>query len=350
MNPMKDTMLAGVLAGPRKIEIKEVPIPRPAPGEIQIRVGACGVCGSDIHLWKQGRGWYKDPIPDFRMGHEFCGTVTDANGTGFREGDRVTFWANLYCGKCDMCMEGREHLCREVHGTNYMGFVCNGAYAEYFCGKASNAYLLPDTVSDLDAALIDPLMVAYHAVKHSSLRLSGKVLVVGSGIIAQLIGALAKKQGASLLAMSKVDDRQMKWAKEIGDFDLYFDGNAPNREALFQEASKGGFDVVFEAVGSGESVAACLDGVRPGGEIVMIGNSIEPAVPFEMNRAVLHEVTIKGSVSCTRVEFEETIDLIANGVVDPERYISDIFPLTDLQRALEKQVSQEPFLKSVVRP
>ncbi len=347
---MPDTMLAGVLAGPKQIEIKEVPIPQAGAGEIQIRVNACGVCGSDVHMWQTGRGWYKEPITDFRMGHEFCGTVTDPGTSSFKVGDRVTFWANLYCGICDMCRAGLEHLCRDVHGTNYIGFVCHGASAQYFSGKAGTAYRLPDTVSDLDAALIDPLMVAYHAVKHSALRLHGKVLVVGSGIIAQLIGGLAKKQGAALLAMSRIDDRQIGWAKKIGDFDLYFDGNAHNREELMQGASEGGFDVVFEAVGTGESLAACLDGVKPGGEIVMIGNSIPPTVPFEMNRTVLNEVTIKGSVSCTRVEFEETIDLIAQDIIDPEQYISDVFELDDLQKAFEKQISNEPFLKAVITP
>lgn len=91
---------------------------------------------------------------------------------------------------------GQEQLCREVNGTNYIGFVCNGAYAEYYVGKASNAYLLPDSVSDVAAGLIDPLMVAYHAIHQSGLKLHDKVLVVGSGIIGQLIGGLAKRAGA----------------------------------------------------------------------------------------------------------------------------------------------------------
>lgn len=118
-----------------------------------------------------------------------------------------------------------------------------------------------------------------------------------------------------------------------------------------QAVSEGGFDVVFEAVGTGESLAACLDGVKPGGEIVMIGNSMTPAVPFELNRAVLHEVRLTGSVSCTRKEFEETIDLIANGFIDVEKYVTDILPLEQLQHAFEKQISPaESVLKTVIRP
>lgn len=347
----QEMMKAGVLTGPQRIEIRQVPVPEMAPGMLKIRVSACGVCGSDIHMWKAGKGWNPEPIVDFHMGHEFCGVVVDPGDSDFRIGDRVTFWANLYCGACDMCRAGKEHLCREVHGTSYIGFVCNGGYAEYFVGKAGNACRLPDTVSDVAAGLIDPLMVAYHAVRQSSLKLHDKVLVVGSGIIAQLVGGLARKAGASCLAMSRIDERQTGKAREIGDFDLYFDGNDPDRAAKMQAASEGGFDIVFEAVGAGESLAACLDGVKPGGEIVMIGNSMTPSVPFELNRAVLHEVRLTGSVSCTRKEFEETIDLIAKGIIDVERYVTDILPLEQLQHAFEKQISPaESVLKTVIRP
>lgn len=198
------TMKAAVLAVPLQIEIRQIPIPEMSKGMLMIKVSACGVCGSDIHLWKTGKGWNTEPIDNFHLGHEFCGVVADAGESNFKEGDRVTFWANLYCGKCDMCQQGKEHLCREVHGKNYIGFVCNGGYAEYFIGKASNAYKLPDSVSDAAAALIDPLMVAYHAVKQSSLKLNEKVLVVGSGIIGQLIGEFidAISGGGGLLTIS----------------------------------------------------------------------------------------------------------------------------------------------------
>ena len=173
-------------------------------------------------------------------------------------------------------------------------------------------------------------------------------LLIGN---AQLIGGLAKKAGASLLVMSRIDDRQTGKAREIGDFDAYVYGNAPDRAERMRELSEGGFDVVFEAVGSGDSLAACLDGVKPGGEVVMIGNSVSPTVPFELNRAVLHEVRLTGSVSCTRREFEETIDLIARGIIDPEKYVTDVLPLEELQHALEMQVSAEGLvLKTVIRP
>ena len=101
-------MKAAVLTGPQAIEVKEVPVPALKPGEIEIKVSACGVCGSDIHMWKAGKGWSSQPPEHFIMGHEFCGEVTDPGDSDFRAGERVTFWANLYCGECDMCRSGRE--------------------------------------------------------------------------------------------------------------------------------------------------------------------------------------------------------------------------------------------------
>lgn len=266
-------------------------------------------------------------------------------------GDRVVFWANLYCGECDMCRGGQEHLCREVNGTNYIGFVCNGAYAEKFVGPARLAYKLPDTVSDVDAALIDPLMVAYHAVHLSNMKLHDKVLVVGSGIIAQLMGDLAKTAGASLVAMSKTNDRKLAKAREMGKFDCYLDGKDPNRRAVYEEVSKGGFDVVFEAVGSESALAAAMDAVKAGGTIVTVGNTIDPTIPFDINRLVLHEIRLVGSVSCTRKEFEETIDLIASGMIKPERYVTDIVPVEGMQKAFERLTSRtDPVLKIVMKP
>ena len=96
----KRMMKAAVLEGPRRIEVKEVPVPEAREGEIQIKVSACGVCGSDVHMWKAGKGWGKGETADFTMGHEFCGVVTDPGVSDFKKGDRVVFWANLYCGEC----------------------------------------------------------------------------------------------------------------------------------------------------------------------------------------------------------------------------------------------------------
>lgn len=344
-------MKAAVLTGPCKLEVKEVPVPEVHAGEIEIKVSACGVCGSDIHMWKAGRGWGKGEMPDFTMGHEFCGVVTNPGDSNFKKGDRVVFWANLYCGHCDMCMQGQEHLCREVDGTNYIGFVCNGAYAENFAGKAGNAYLLPDSVSDVAAGLIDPLMVAYHAVRKSGVKLGDKVLVVGTGIIGFMIAELVKKAGASYVAIEKNSDNRVPVAKRAGYADAYFDNRESDMLEKMREATGGGFDLAFEAVGVEGTLSDCIFASKPGGKVIMIGNSMTETIPVNINRAVLQEIELVGSVSCTREEFTGTIDLIANKVIDPEIYVTDIVPLEELQRTFERLTSPEdPILKAVVKP
>ena len=344
-------MKAAVLTGPQKIEIKEVLVPEVKPGQIEIKVSACGVCGSDIHMWKAGKGWGKGEMPDFTMGHEFCGVVTNPGDSNFKVGDRVVFWANLYCGECDMCRAGLEHLCRDVDGTNYIGFVCNGAYAEKFVGKAKNAYLLPDTVSDVAAGLIDPLMVAYHAVRKANIKLGDKVLVVGTGIIGNMIGELAKKSGASYVALSKRSDRKLAVTKKAGFFDEYFDSKEENINAKMREATNGGFDIAFEVVGAESTLDTCIKTLKPGGSVVMIGNSMTETIPVNINRAVLQEINLIGSVSCTREEFTGTIDLIAKGITKPEIYVTDVIELSELQKTFERLVSPtDPILKAVVKP
>lgn len=347
----KKTMKAAVLAGPRSITVKEVPAPEVGAGQIGIGVSACGVCGSDIHMWKAGKGWGKGETPDFTMGHEFCGVVTDPGESKFQKGDRVVFWANLYCGECDMCRAGQEHLCRAVDGTNYIGFVCNGAYAEKFAGPAKNAYLLPDSVSDVAAGLIDPLMVAYHAVRKSGIKLGDKVLVAGTGIIGLMIGELAKKAGASYVALEKRSDRKIAVAKKAGYFDEYFDSREPDMLDRMREATRGGFDISFEVVGAESTLDHCIRASKPGGTVVMIGNSMTETIPVNINRVVLQEINLVGSVSCTRTEFEGTIDLIANKVIDPEIYVTDIVSLDELQRTFERLTSSDdPILEAVVKP
>lgn len=125
----------------------------------------------------------------------------------------------------------------------------------------------------------------------------------------------------------------------------------PEREKNMKEATDGGFGIAFEVVGAGETLDTCIDGVRPGGKIVMIGNSMEPKVMFDMNRTVLREISVIGNVSCTRKEFEETIDLIAAGTIDPEKYVTSVLPLEDLQHAFERLTSKtDPVLKIVIKP
>ena len=345
-----DKMKAAVLTGPQSIVVKDVDRPDVREDEIEIKVSACGVCGSDVHLWKAGKGWAKEEIKDFAMGHEFCGVVTNPGTSDFKVGERVTFWANLYDGTCDMCQKGLEHLCRSVDGTNYIGFVTNGAYAEYFAGKAGNAYRLPDNVSDIAAGLIDPLMVAYHAVRKSQIKLSDRVLVVGNGIIGNMIAELCKKARAEYVAMAKLNDIKLAPTKKAGYVDEYFTSTDSDVLEQMKKSTPAGFDIAFEVVGGESTLDLCIHAMKPGGSVVMIGNSITEKIPVNINRVVLQEIKLIGSVSCTREEFEGTIKLIASGIIDPTQYVTDVIPLEKLQETMERLANpNDPILKAVVK-
>lgn len=153
------------------------------------------------------------------------------------------------------------------------------------------------------------------------------------------------------LAMAKRNDRKLGLAKEIGDFDEYFDSSMSDSGAIMNQATGGGFDIVFECVGTKESLAASIDAVKAGGKIITVGNSIDDTIQISLNKIVLHEINLIGSVSCTRTEFEETIDLIASGMIDVDKYVTDIMKLDELQQAFERLTSKtDPVVKIVVKP
>lgn len=210
---------------------------------------------------------------------------------------------------------------------------------------------MPDSVSDLAAATIDPLMVAYHAVKRSNPGLNSKVLIAGSGIIGSFIADLCRKKGASYIAMTAPNNIKTRKPKELELCDDYFLSTDPDLDDKLSKAAPGGFDVCFEAVGNQGAFASLLRSVKPGGKVVMIGNTISPEISFEMNRAVLNEVTLMGSVSCTEKEFTETIDLIATGFIEPEKFVTDIVDLHKLQETFKRQGTiDDPLLKAVCLP
>ncbi len=166
-----------------------------------------------------------------------------------------------------------------------------------------------------------------------------------------MTATLAKKAGAGVVAMSIHDDRQLEKSREIGDVDIYFDDKDAQETEKLLQYSHGGFDLVFEAVGAPESIQTAIDAVKPGGTMVAVGNSTTATIPMDLNSIVLHEIRFHGSVSCTREEFEETIDLIASGFIEPEKYVTDVIGLDGLQKAMVKQVDPNArILKSVVRP
>src|SRR5947209_2218578 len=204
-------MKALLLSEYNRLDVVDVPMPRPAADEVLIRVEACGICGSDVHGYDGSSG---RRLPPIIMGHEAAGTVaaTGANVRDLREGDRVTFDSTIYCGKCEYCLKGDVNLCnnRQVLGVSTPEFRREGAFAEYVVVPRLVVYPLPEQIPFSQAAMIEPLAVAVHAVSLAEISPDTTALVVGAGMIGLLVLQVLKDAGCARVYVVDIDDTRLR--------------------------------------------------------------------------------------------------------------------------------------------
>jgi len=210
-------MKALLLSKYRHLEIADLPNPTPGPGEILVKVAACGICGSDVHGYDGSSG---RRIPPIVMGHEAAGRVARVGPqvTGWSEGDRVTFDSTISCGTCAYCARGEINLCdnRRVLGVSCADYSCAGAFAEYVIVPQRIVYRLPDSLSFSEAAMLEAVAVAVHAVSLSKISSGDRALVLGAGMIGLLTLQALRAAGCSTVYVADVDASRLKLAKEVG--------------------------------------------------------------------------------------------------------------------------------------
>ncbi len=332
-------MKALLLSQYKKLEISDLPRPVPGPGEVLVKVAACGICGSDVHGYDGSSG---RRIPPIVMGHEAAGVVaeTGANVTGFRPGDRITFDSTVYCGECEYCRRDEVNLCdnRQVVGVSCEDYRRNGAFAEYIAVPQRILYHLPDTLSFPEAAMLEAVSVALHAVRLAELKGEETALVIGAGMIGLLTLQAARALGASRVIVTDVDATRLKLAKEMGADETVLSG--PNIN--FAQIA----DVAFEAVGRSETIAAAIDGVRKGGTVVLIGN-ITPQVTLPLQKVVSRQIRLQGTAASAG-EYPQAIELMTNGHVRVKPLISAVAPLEEGPGWFTRLYAREPNLMKVV--
>jgi 2-desacetyl-2-hydroxyethyl bacteriochlorophyllide A dehydrogenase len=311
-------MKALVYRGPKAMALEEADRPVPGAGEVLLRVAATGICGSDVHGWLGITGRRTPPMI---MGHEFCGTV-EALGrdvAGFRAGERVVVQPVVFCGSCDYCRQGLTNLCPD---RRFFGVLaCNGSMAEYLNVPARLLYRMPESMGVELGAMVEPLAVAYRAVKRAAGRLEGAdVLVVGAGTIGLMVVTLARLQRARRILVSDLSDTRLELARRVGADATVNPGREPVAAAV-AALGRGGVDLSFEAVGAGVTVEQALQALRPRGICVWVGNS-QKVVPVDMQASVTRELSLLGSYIYTHAEFGETLELLASGAVDVRPVIS----------------------------
>jgi L-iditol 2-dehydrogenase len=341
-------MKALLLSEYSKLDVTDdMPRPVPGPGEVLIRIAACGICGSDVHGYDGSSG---RRIPPLVMGHEAAGTVAEV-GEGVRQfavGDRVTFDSTVYCGECEYCRAGDVNLCdnRQVVGVSCGDYRRHGAFAEYVVVPERIVYRLPDSLAFSEAAMLEAVSVGLHAVREAGLSGGETALVIGSGMIGLLTLQAARAGGCSRVFVADIDPSRLALAREMGA-DEVLHASGADLVAQVQRLTGGkGVDVVFEAVGRNETVAGAIDSVRKGGTVVLIGN-ITPEVKLPLQKVVSKQIRLQGTAASSG-EYPEAIELMRTGAIRVAPLITAVAPLEDGPQWFERLHRGEPNLMKVV--
>src|SRR5579859_67467 len=340
-------MKALLLSSYRHLEIADVPEPAPGAEDVLVRVGACGICGSDVHGYDGASG---RRIPPIIMGHEAAGTVA-AVGSAVKQfslGERVTFDSTIYCGQCEYCLRAETNLCnrRKVLGVSCADYRCAGAFAEYVAVPRRIVHRLPDALSFTEAAMLEAASVGLHAVSLCRIEPEDTALVLGAGMIGLLILQALRAAGCAKVWVADIDASRLKLASELGATAVLETTGRELSSKISNLTGGNGVDLAIEAIGINETVAAAIDCVRKGGAVTLVGN-IAPEVTLPLQKVVTRQIRLQGSCASAG-EYPQAIDLVASGRIRVKPLITAVAPLEDGPRWFERLYSREPNLLKVV--
>ena len=325
-------MLVARLYGTGDIRLEREPVPQPGPGQTLVRVSAVGICGSDLHWWDEaGIGDARLGRP-LVLGHEMAGVI--ANGP--RRGQRVAVDPAIPCGHCVQCHRGQRNLCPQVKFAGHSD--TDGGLREFLAWPAELLHELPESLSDADGALLEPLGVALHALDLGHLRLGGRAAVIGCGPIGLILIQLLLAAGADLVIAADPLAHRLEAAVNLGA-----DPGGPH-----DRLTLAGVDTAFEVAGTDEAVAAAMDAAKPGGRVVLVGIPGGDRTSFRASVARRKGLTIALSRRMNDT-YPRAIALAASGVVDLGVLVSHGMPLTGTADAFGTAARREG-LKVIVEP
>jgi L-iditol 2-dehydrogenase len=330
------------LHGVGDIRVADEDRPSPGLGESLVRVTAVGLCGSDLHWFRDGGIGDAELSRPLVLGHEFAGTIEG----GPDHGRRVAVDPARPCGACEQCLEGNRNLCPSVrfagHGDN------DGGLRELLAWPTAILHPVPDTLSDADAAMLEPLGVALHAHDLGKPQLGGVVAVIGCGPIGLCMVALARAGGAvSVVAVEPLAHRRQA-ATAMGA-DVVLDAGVDDVHAALADATNGrGVDVAFEAAGNDAGVALAFEAARPGGRVVLAGIPGQDSTTFSASVARRKGLTVKLSRRM-KDTYPRATRLADKGLVDLTSIVTHTFPLENAAEAF-RAASDRVGLKIIVSP
>ena len=337
-------MLQCSIHGAEDLRIEDVPCPQPGPDQALVKMGAAGICGSDMHYFRDGQiGKFKIQEP-LIPGHEASGVIASlgANVTDLEEGQRVAINPSHPCGTCSRCREGRENLCESMFflGSASVFPHAQGMFREYFLISAKQCIPVSNQVSLEELALSEPLSVGLHAVNRAGNLCGKKVLISGSGTIGCMVLLAAKLDGAEQVTMVDVLEEPLAIALKVGaDQTLCVKPLAAPSPELLDE-----FDVAFEVSGAASALSNCIELVRRGGSIVQVGTLPVGGIHLFANQIMVKELDIRGSMRFGNV-FSRAVRLLESQRLNVQPILTGRFPIAEaakaLQLAFDKTVSMK---------
>jgi L-iditol 2-dehydrogenase len=321
-------MLSIQLTAPHTLEPREMPMPAdPGPGEVLIKVKAVGICGSDLHWYKDGRIGPTQAVYPQILGHEPAGDVM-AVGAGvesFKPGDRVIVEPAINCGTCELCLAGRHNACIRSKFMGGPGTL--GLLREYAVIPQANLVHIPDTMSYVNGTVAEPLAVAVHVMRMSKVRLGSTVAVIGAGPIGLLSAAVARVAGASQIFIADRVAHRVTMGRKMGA-DVGVHVPTESLRDVVMDLTRGrGVDVVIDAAGdsgtfnTGLSIACC------GGQYMLVGLPVELEMKLDMHLAMGKELTIQ-TLKRSNHAAHEAIDLLQAGKIS-DAMVTHRTPLAD---------------------
>lgn len=328
------TMKAAVFYGPNQpLKVEEVETPKAAPGEILVKVAACGVCHTDI-------GYIDDGVPTFKkppmiLGHEASGIVEDL-GDGvdkFAKGDRVLIPAVFTCGDCSYCRVGRENICLNM---KMLGNNMDGAYAEYVVAPARDCLRMPEEIPLEEGCIIaDAVSTPYHAVKNrAKVRPGDVVAVYGCGGVGMNVVQVAAAAGAVVVAVD-VDDDKLRTAIELGAWKTV-NAKALDPAKEIRKLTGGGVDTAIEAIGNPMTIEQAFASCKAGGRLCVVGYTNQE-VKINAARLMFREMEIVGSLGCRPVDYANIVEMAKGGKIKVTELVTERFPLDSINEALDLQ-------------
>jgi L-iditol 2-dehydrogenase len=347
-------MRALVVREPNRFSVEEVDRPRPGPYELLCRVGVISICGTDPHIIAGDYpGFWPKEFP-FIPGHEWAGEVVElgdgAADLGWQVGARVAGTSHAGCGFCRLCVEGRYNIC-ENFGDERLhrqyGHYTQGAYADYVVHSVKSVFEVPDELGDEEASMLDPTSIALHTVKRGGHAPGDTVAVIGPGAMGLLVAECARALGAGRVLVVGRGARLRK-AAELGHEPIDFTAE-DTVEAIRERTGGRGADVALECSGDPASVGRCVEAVRKGGRVAVIGIPLE-AAPIPLSRLVLDEIELTG-VRAAAGEMPEAIALVAAGRIRLRELITHRFALDEFAEAYRVFTERvDGAIKVLVRP